>query len=109
MTLVQKKAKLKAKAQAGLTNPAGVKDSDVDSAIAETEAIVSDKNINDAYYIDIAYLRYLSLVGATVKEIDENLYDKAIKQLSVVSATQVVDSKDVKSYGVKVEQRKGIA
>lgn len=99
MNQEEKLQKLKNKAIAGLSNPEEVKDEDVSSAIDESDSIVGDKILSDALYLDIAYYRFLGIIGSNEREEYESLYKMAIKELKLANTL------NKKYFKVKVKQR----
>ena len=99
--MTNKQKKLLTKVKAGLSNPE-VKDEDILSATSEADSIIGDKSLSEALYLDIAMYRFISIIGNTPNEMQDDLYKMAIKELNKLP--NVLDNK--KYYPVQVKQRK---
>ena len=85
---------LKKRVQAGLSNPEFVEatyDPLYETAIAETTGIVGNKDLADAFVMDIAYYRFLILVDAGVSETDESNYKMALSHLKSAGYKKIDD------------------
>lgn len=76
--------RLRQRVQAGLTSPEFAEaeyDAIYEAAITETEGIVGNRDLAEAFVMDIAYYRFVILVDAGVQESDETNYKLALSQL----------------------------
>jgi len=87
MEATEIKAKLKLRVQTGLSNPNEFIDSDelFDYAIDETLGIIGNKDLADAFVMDIAYYRFLLLADGVATEQNESDYKQALSMLKKAS------------------------
>ena len=76
------KEKLRKRANAGLSNKAeDIESEALDEAVAETQEIVAQKDLQTPYLVDIAYYRLLLILDAQISEQDTFLYERALREL----------------------------
>ena len=103
--------KLKKRVQAGLSNPEFIEPEYEElytAAISETDGIVGNKDLADAFYMDIAYYRFLLLVDAGIPETDESNYKMALSALksAAYKSTDENSGETTVSSSVMVKVRK---
>ena len=104
-------AKLKQRVEAGLSNPEFTEpeyDPIYTAAIEEMAGIVGNRDLAEAFRMDIAYYRFLLLVDAGVSETDEHNYKLALSALKNAGylSTDETDAETTVSSRVRVKQRK---
>ena len=103
--------KLKKRVQAGLSNPEFVEpryDELYITALGETDGIVGNKDLADAFEMDIAYYRFLLLADAGATEQDESNYKMALGALKSAKylSTDETTGESVTAARVMVKARK---
>ena len=103
--------KLKKRVQAGLSNPEFIEpsyDELYTTALSETDGIVGNKDLADAFEMDIAYYRFLLLADAGATEQDESNYKMALSALKNAKylSTDETTGESVTAPRVMVKARK---
>jgi len=94
--------KLTLRAKAGLSNEEEIETSLLEFALVEAEEIVGNKEIAEAFFIDIAYYRFLLLMKIDIDEGEISNYKTAIKVVENAPVIVVVDGVESESYISKV-------
>jgi len=103
-------AKLKLRVQTGVSNPDELlgREELFDFAIEETEGIVENKVLANAYQMDIAYYRFLLLADAAPTQNDELNYKEALKALKsasfVATSEETGERVNLSSVAVKIRE-----
>ncbi len=94
--------KLQLRAKAGLSNENEIIVSELQFALDEATEIVGDKNLAEAYLIDIAYYRFLLLMKIGVDESEVANYKIALKAFDLAPVIVIEDGVESDSFASKV-------